>query len=125
MGEHDQKLQKLRKLVPLLGSDKEGEVVAAAQAIVRTLNGLGLDLHDVAEAVQDRYQPPDIELAKTWSDWAEIARWCRDHHRGLLAERERGFVDNMTRPPAGYRAPSEGQQKWLRDIFERLTREPT
>jgi hypothetical protein len=43
---------KLAKLLPLLGSDKDGEVVATAKAIQRTLQSGGADWHDLAGAVQ-------------------------------------------------------------------------
>lgn len=36
----------------MLGSDRDGEVVAAAAALRRTLAGAGLDLHDLAAAVE-------------------------------------------------------------------------
>ena len=38
---------KLAKLLPLLGSDKHGEVVAAALAVGRTLASAGADWHDL------------------------------------------------------------------------------
>jgi hypothetical protein len=40
--------EKLAKLIPLLSSDKDGEVIATVQAIRRTLAGAGNDLHDLA-----------------------------------------------------------------------------
>jgi hypothetical protein len=43
---------KLRKLLPLLSSDKDGEVVATARAIERTLRSEGFDLHDLAAVVE-------------------------------------------------------------------------
>ncbi len=43
--------QRLAKLVPVLGSDQPGEVVAAADAIGRALRGAGLDWHDLAVLV--------------------------------------------------------------------------
>ncbi|MEH3117017.1 MAG: hypothetical protein PGN25_05235 [Methylorubrum populi] len=39
---------KLTKLIPLLGSDKDGEALGAARAIGRTLKSAGLDLHALA-----------------------------------------------------------------------------
>ena len=36
---------KLGKLLRLLSSDRDGELVGTARAIVRTLDGAGLDLH--------------------------------------------------------------------------------
>lgn len=43
--------QRVAKLVPLLASDKDGEVVAAARAIARTLGTAGTDLHDLADTL--------------------------------------------------------------------------
>jgi hypothetical protein len=44
--------QKLGKLLPLLGSDHDNEVIAAARAIGRTLAATGLDWHALAGAIQ-------------------------------------------------------------------------
>jgi hypothetical protein len=44
-------LDKVAKLIPLLASDKEGEVLGAVAAIRRVLAAGGMDLHDVAKLV--------------------------------------------------------------------------
>ena len=44
---------RLGKLIPLLSSDQGGEVIAAATAIGRTLTGVGLDWHDLAQRVAE------------------------------------------------------------------------
>src|SRR6516225_4096110 len=43
---------KLAKYVRLLASDKDGEVVAAARAMQRTLLGIGADFHCLADRVE-------------------------------------------------------------------------
>ncbi|MGK7864516.1 hypothetical protein [Falsiroseomonas sp. E2-1-a4] len=43
---------RLAKLLPVLASDRPGEVAAAAAAITRTLNGAGLDWHALAAVVE-------------------------------------------------------------------------
>jgi hypothetical protein len=43
---------RLANAIRLLASDKDGEVVAAARAVVRTLQGIGADIHDVADRIQ-------------------------------------------------------------------------
>lgn len=43
---------RLAKLLPVLASDRPGEVAAAAAAITRTLNGAGLDWHTLAAVVE-------------------------------------------------------------------------
>ena len=49
---------KLVKLIPMLGSDKDGEIVATVAAIGRTLRGAGLDWHAFATAVAGRVDEP-------------------------------------------------------------------
>jgi hypothetical protein len=44
--------KKLSKLIPLLASDKEGEVVATARAIIDALTKEGFDLHDLASSLR-------------------------------------------------------------------------
>ena len=58
---------RLATFIRLLGSDKDGEVVAAAHAMVRTLNNFGLDIHDIAARVlcyqhRDQLNEPGIYL---------------------------------------------------------------
>jgi hypothetical protein len=43
---------RIAKLLPVLASDRPGEVAAAAAAITRTLNGAGLDWHTLAAVVE-------------------------------------------------------------------------
>lgn len=47
-------LPKLAKLLPLLASDQDGEVVATARAISRTLASAGSDFHALAAALGPR-----------------------------------------------------------------------
>jgi hypothetical protein len=44
-------VERIRKLVLLLGSPYDAEVVTAARALTRYLNGLGLDLHHLCNSV--------------------------------------------------------------------------
>lgn len=57
---------RLCKVVPLLGSDKPGEVVAAAAAIGRTLSAAGLSWHDLVTVLQGGFVVlPSVDSAKT------------------------------------------------------------
>lgn len=60
-------IPKLAKLVPLLGSDQDGEVVATARAICRTLAGAGCDLHALAAALTSKPAP-----TFDWSVYADV-----------------------------------------------------
>ena len=44
--------QKLGTFIRMLASERDGEVVAAARAIVRTLKAAGADIHVLAERVE-------------------------------------------------------------------------
>jgi hypothetical protein len=43
---------RLANLIRRLASDKDGEVVATAHALVRTLHSIGADIHDIAERIE-------------------------------------------------------------------------
>lgn len=114
---------KLAKLIPLLSSDKDGEVVATARAIERTLRAEGFDWHDLASVVTREpemriiyIKPPEREP----KDWCELARWCRDHDDDRLNAKERGFVADMASRLVCGGEPSERQAAWLRAIYAKL-----
>jgi len=86
----EQKIEKLLKLA--LSSDKEGEVLAAARAIRRTLDGVGRDIHELAARVNAG--PSSLEMTEH----------CAAHDDGPVADR----VCWCAR-----RGPSEKQGKWL------------
>jgi hypothetical protein len=105
------------KLIRMLGSDREGEVIASAHALRRVLQGAGLDLHDLAQVIEMPVRPiisPDVED----TDWRDMASFCRKHAREL-SERERAFVLSMVK---WHGEPSERQLDWLSVIFERVAR---
>lgn len=78
--------QKLLQLVLLLGSDKDGEVVAAARAIGRLLAKEKKDWHDLAKliegrpAAEERVDPPPRRDRAGWKPpgavfLAEMEEW--------------------------------------------------
>jgi hypothetical protein len=130
--------EKLEKLVRLLSSDKEGEVVAAAHAIKRTLANAGSDIHELAERIKggklsesqmrkiyeagyDAGVKDEKSTAETNIKFADVdepsshvdmARFCAEHSRGL-SDWERNFVEEMI----DWRRPSEKQLVILRRIY--------
>jgi hypothetical protein len=135
---------KLGKLIRLLSSDKDGEVLAAARAIGRTLNSEKLTIHDLAEGVtgggtkftesdaaeiyrrgrEDGRREADHDGGFHSVDeptWNEIAREC-EAASGRLNEREREFVSDMVRWTVRNGEPTEKQAKWLRSIYARVRR---
>jgi hypothetical protein len=83
---------KLSKLIPMLSSTADGEVVNTARAIERTLKGIGADWHDLAAALmalskprtepvapepQPRaYERPKPSGPRRWEDMSHIDRIC-------------------------------------------------
>jgi hypothetical protein len=97
----------LGKLIPLLASNHDGEVVATARAIDRVLKSSGRDWHDLAAT---------ICLPPAPADWRTEARFCASNAR-RLTEREIDFIATLAR----YRgSPTDKQLKWLHDIVSRL-----
>jgi hypothetical protein len=140
---------KLGKLLRLLSSDRDGEIVGAARAIVRTLDGAGLDIHALAEGIgapadgKKKFSEADaaeiyrrgVEDGKRAAEsenigfrsvdeptWHEIACDCAAHDDRLRDERERQFVRDMVRRTVRGGVPTEKQAHWLRAVYARVRR---
>ena len=129
---------KLGKLLKLLSSPRDGEVVAAARAILRTLEGAGADIHELAERVEGR-KLSQAEMQRIYDkayrdgradagfgsvdppSFYEMACEIKHKANGRLREKEHEFVADMVRWCAR-REPSEKQAKWLHDIYCRIGR---
>jgi hypothetical protein len=96
---------KIGKLVRLLASDKAGEVVATADALKRTLEAGGLDLHDLADIVEaglrrpaerQQHHPtswaPPLPSTDSWQDLAWYCHFHRDQLRGQDRERVADYL---------------------------------
>ena len=124
--------EKLQKLIKMLSSTNDGEVIAAARAIMRTLEAEGADIHALAERLEGRklsqsemqriYDKAFTDGKKAaaantgFSDvngsggpsFHEMACEIQDKENGRLSEKERDFVEDMVRWCAR-REPSEKQ----------------
>jgi hypothetical protein len=110
---------RIGQLIRLLASDKDGEVVAAARALGRTLNGVGADFHLLADLIE-RPSPAALELPAPRPESAgpADAAWLHRHYWSHLSEKERGFILQMMNWRG---APTERQRQWLRSIVERMS----
>jgi hypothetical protein len=132
---------RLGKMLRLLASDHDGEVVAAAKAIVRTLESNSLDIHALADAVETKQWSNDEALemyrrgiaegkahgergddgfkdVKREPSWYEIATVCESHVYRFLS-REQEFIHDMVRRLVHGGEPTEKQGAWLRALFVR------
>lgn len=117
---------KLSRLIPMLATVHDGEVVATVRAIDRTLRSAGLDLYDLARAVT----APRIDVvhsdidepkpASQPSSLRDIAVWLRTHATHRMDFKERTFVVEMASRLSMGREASTKQEKWLQAIFYRL-----
>ena len=136
---------KIGKLIKMLSSPNDGEVVAAARAILRQLQAEGSDIHELAERVEGRklskaemqtiydraYRDGKKAAAATggFSDvgspggpsWHDMAVAILSKANGRLSPKELGFVEDMERRCAR-REPTEKQAKWLHSIYCRIHR---
>jgi hypothetical protein len=93
---------KLGKLLRMLSSDKDGEVLAATAAIKRTLANEGLDIHSLADALCRPAPRSEAPYETTgWSDdranstdWYSVACQC-EAHGAFLNLREQQFISDM------------------------------
>jgi len=93
---------KLTKLVRLLSTDQDGELLATVAAINRILTVAGLDFGDLADAVESGLMPrrtkavakrsppePDLDY------WESMAWWCHYQRHHLLSENDRGYLQEV------------------------------
>ena len=112
---------RLRKLLLMLSSNQDGEVVGAARAIGRTLQGVGADWHALAGLLTEPPQPrkaprPDDDAFA--DDWREMRRFCLDRD-WLLRDREREFLTSI----GDWRGTlTDKQFAWLASIHARVRR---
>jgi hypothetical protein len=100
---------KLVKVLPLLGSDKPGEVVAAASAAHRILVKAGLSWGEIPAVKPPEHREP---LLGTWrTTCAELQK-----HQGSLRPWEKNFVANLP----NFQRLSTKQRNCLREIAERV-----
>jgi hypothetical protein len=131
-------IEKIQKLLKLLSSNNDGEVVAAARAILRTLHAEGADIHALAERVEGRklsqaemqriYDKAfadgkkSVEVAADFSSIDpspyEMACEVKREAYDRLNSWEQGLIDTIVRWYA-HKEPSEKQQKYVRPIYYR------
>jgi hypothetical protein len=100
---------KLAKVLALLGSDREGEALAAARAAARLVKLRGISWRDVVE-------PPAIEKAlPELGTWRQTVAQCLER-RGSLKPWELGFLRDLP----GFRRLSTKQRYVLKEIADRV-----
>jgi hypothetical protein len=102
------------------GSDKDGEVLAAARALGRTLETVGQDFHALADIVERSVErSPAVHHHHECDDHRATARWILNSG-ARLSPKEFAFVADMGNR---FRSLSERQEAWLMAIYERAASE--
>jgi len=116
----------LAKLIRLLASEIDGEVLAAVRALGRALKESGCDFHDLASIVEAPSTAPSARAeadlrnhfggddGETELPWQRMVDACTDQ---LGRSRERQFLQTMQR---WHGTPTPKQLGWLVALFERV-----
>jgi hypothetical protein len=134
---------KLANLIRRLASDKDGEVVATAHAMVRTLQGIGADIHDVADrighsngalneaemqeiynagvkaGIKQQQRAVQNVASPVFPSARDMALFCYQRIDRLTSDRERDFITNMA-SGTRTRPLSAKQQGHLEKIYIKL-----
>ena len=107
-------LERLIKLLGMLGSAHDGERAAAGLKAHEFIKRHGLTWADVISTTPIvKTEPRQRTRPLPWQMMAQ-ACWLRSYH---LTERERVFIDNIRRWTG---TPSDKQLAWLNRIYEKL-----
>lgn len=106
---------KLAKLIPLLGTDRDGELVATVRAIGRTLEAANLTFHDLADAVRPG-ETPRPKLNET--PFMKCNAALDQMHN--LSPKEVKFLRDVGQLSARRHTLSAKQLAWLDAIYKRV-----
>ena len=109
---------RLKSLLLMLTSDRDGEVVAAARAVTRTLKSAGADWHDLAGLLTAAPSSTRNRHDDNGDDWRGMRNYCAEHG-GQLSLREWDFIGDIEHWRGNL---TEKQLAWLSSIYARLRR---
>ena len=91
---------KLANLIRRLSSNSDGEVVATARAMIRTLQGIGADIHDVADCIEHANNGALAE-----NEMQEIYNAGIKQGARLAVQKMRAQMPHVPHGPPSYAAP--------------------
>jgi len=137
--------ERVASLVRLLASDKDGEIVAAAHALKRTLESAGTDINGLAHGIENLGKNavvPDEIKKKIWDaavqhtenrlhgrddfrstdgkpDWKAVALFCQRNIQ-RLDTKHHDFINKVAAQTVYDQEPTEKQHKYLFALFLQL-----
>src|SRR5262249_24627822 len=137
--------EKVASLVRLLASDKDGEIIAAARALKRTLESAGTDMNGLAHGIENLGKNAEVSKDQMKKIWDAAVQHTENRLHGgegfrsnpgkptpeqvaLVYQRDKrrpnrnthDFVDKMAAQTVFGREPTEKQHKYLFALFLRL-----
>ena len=113
---------RLAKLLGMTGSDHDGECLNAIRLANRVLAENKLTWHEAFQPALPEPEQPKWSRQSDWhfrGTWQDAVRFA-DRYLYSLPPKEREFIRQLSDYT---HAPTEKQQKWLKDIVERLLRQ--
>lgn len=113
---------KISPLIARLASDSEPEVLACVRALRRILESRGLDINDLAAALE----PKPVQVVSVQAEprdpnsWSDLAQWIAYHGRGRLKAHEQAFANDMALRLVMDGEPTRKQAAWLRALYAKL-----
>ena len=137
--------ERIAAVVRLLASDRDGEVIAAVNALKRTLKSAGTDFNGLAHGIENLGKStvvPEEIKKKIWDaavqhtenrlhgaddfantdgkpDWKAVALFCQRNINRLDAKHH-DFINKVAAQTVWDREPTERMHKYLFSLFLRL-----
>jgi len=137
--------ERIASIVRLFASDKDGDIIAAAHALRRTLESAGTDINGLAHGIENLGKSAEVSkerMKQIWDaavqhtenrlhgaddfidssgkpTWEAVALFCQRNKQRLEA-RHHQFIDDMASRTVWGHEPTEKQHKYLFALFLKL-----
>jgi len=137
--------ERIASIVRLFASDKDGDIIAAAHALRRTLESAGTDINGLAHGIENLGKSAEVSkerMKQIWDaavqhtenrlhgaddfidssgkpTWEAVALFCQ-RNKQRLDTRHHQFIDDMASRTVWGHEPTEKQHKYLFALFLKL-----
>jgi len=137
--------ERIASIVRLFASDKDGDIIAAAHALRRTLESAGTDINGLAHGIENLGKSAEVSkerMKQIWDaavqhtenrlhgaddfidssgkpTWEAVALFCQ-RNKQRLDTRHHPFIDDMASRTVWGHEPTEKQHKYLFALFLKL-----
>src|SRR5215510_6257451 len=112
--------ERIAAVVRLLASDRDGEIIAAVNALKRTLASAGTDINGLALGTENRlHGGDDFRSTDGKPTWQAVALYCQ-RNIARLDTRHHDFINKVAAQTVYDQEPTERMHKYLFSLFLRL-----